>query len=179
MQPTAPFPTSRLPAVFLVVLLLGAAALRLLHFWHYAGHPLVTHPQVDAAFYHLWARDAAQGIELGTRTLWAAPGYPALLTLVYAVCGPSLRAAMLVQHGLGVLVCVLFALLAARLLPSRRAAMAAALIWAVYPLNLYYESLLLPTALIVGLNVLALLALGASGRGRPAKASWRAWPGGC
>jgi 4-amino-4-deoxy-L-arabinose transferase-like glycosyltransferase len=146
-------------------LVLGAAAaIRVVHFVGFADHPLVTHPQIDAAFYDRWARDVLAGIELGTRTLWAAPLYPTFVTALYAVFGPGVKAVAVVQHGLGVLGAALFYRLLSRLVPPR-AALAGAVVFAVYPLNVYAESFLLTTALLVQLNVLAAWALVASVEG--------------
>ena len=136
----------------------AAAAIRVVQFASFAAHPLVTHPQIDAAFYDRWARDVLAGVELGTRTLWAAPLYPTFVTAMYALFGPSIPAVALVQHLLGVVATAFFLDLMGRM-ASARVALVAGLVWAVYPLNAYSESFLLTTALLVQLNIAAAWTL--------------------
>jgi 4-amino-4-deoxy-L-arabinose transferase-like glycosyltransferase len=151
----------RLEARTWALILGAAAAIRVGHFVWFSDHPLVTHPQIDAAFYDRWARDVLAGVDLGTRVLWAAPLYPAFVTVLYAAFGPSVQAVAVAQHLLGVLATGLFTALMLRLVPAR-AALVAGLIWAVYPLNAYSESFLLTTALLVQLNILAAWAVARS-----------------
>src|SRR6187401_1284448 len=75
-----------------------AVVVRAVNFAFLCDHPLITHPQVDGAFYDLWARDAARGADLGPRVLWSAPLYPTFVTTIYRAFGPSVHAVMVVQH---------------------------------------------------------------------------------
>ena len=73
----------------------------------------VAEPTADAADYHRLATGLARGAgyvsEAGVPTAWRPPGYPFFLACVYAVSGPSVRAATFVQAGLGALTVLLLA----------------------------------------------------------------------
>ncbi len=89
---------------------------------------------------------------------WKAPGYPAWVGFWYAVLGHHPLAVRLAQVPLGALTIALTFILARRLF-SRRVAIAAAFLVAIYPLAWQYEELLFPESLATPLTLLALIAL--------------------
>jgi 4-amino-4-deoxy-L-arabinose transferase-like glycosyltransferase len=100
---------------------------------------------------------------------WKAPGYPLWVGAWYALLGHHPDAVRLVQVPLGAITIVLSWLLARRLFGVRAAA-AAAIVIALYPLAFQYEELLYSEALATPLTVaLLLVALtGAPSRRRAA-----------
>ena len=128
-----------------------------------AGETLVQ----DAAFYH---REALR--ILGTI---AAPGpggpsfmnvgLPYALAAIYSIAGPSVRAALLVQAVLGSLTAVLLALAVERMIGSRRVALAAGFLWALYAQAVFYDGLVLTPSLTNDCLAVALLLLALLSRG--------------
>jgi Flp pilus assembly protein TadD/4-amino-4-deoxy-L-arabinose transferase-like glycosyltransferase len=154
----AGFLRSRL-AVLLVVFL-GALAVRLVHLAADSSSPFFNLPGVDAKRYY----DDASGFAKGT---WPAPrafslrppGYAFFLGSVHKVFGPGIGAAKVVQMFLGALSCLLCFLLAERLLHNRRQAIVAAAICALHGLLVFYEGQLLSGGLDLFLTVLLLWLL--------------------
>ncbi len=149
--------------IFLLALLLRLYAV--------AAHP-VPEPTADAADYHRLATDLARGSGYvngaGAPTAWRPPGYPFFLACVYAVFGPDVRAATVVQAVLGALTALLLVWLG-RSLAGRREGLTAGLIAAVYPGFFWPARLLLSENLALFLIVAALcVAVWLAGR-------WRAW----
>ncbi len=136
--------------------LLVAVAARFFQFLELSEHLLITHPQLDAQYYHRLARDGVKGLDLGTRVLWSAPGYPVFLRLVYGVFGIQVKAAVVVQQLIGALMAVLLVRTMAR--ESMFLGILTAF-WSIYPVKLYYECLLLPTSVIVDLNAFCFCLL--------------------
>lgn len=128
-----------------------------------AGETLVQ----DAAFYHREALRIVGAI--------AAPGpggpsfmnvgLPYALAAVYSIAGPSVRAALLVQAVLGSLTAVLLALAVERMIGSRRVALAAGLLWAIYAQSVFYDGLLLTPSLTNDCLAVALLLVALLRRG--------------
>ena len=149
--------------IFLLALLLRLYAVTV--------HPVPV-PTADAADYHRLATDLARGSgyvnEAGVPTAWRPPGYPFFLACVYALFGPSVRAATVVQAVLGALTVLLIAWLA-RSLAGRRGGLIAGLLAAVYPGFFWPARLLLSENLALFLVAAALCAaVWLAGR-------WRAW----
>lgn len=61
--------------------------------WH--ATPYGAHPLLDAASYHQWAQDIANGEWLRARAFYQSPLYPTLLGQFYALFGPNLFLASL------------------------------------------------------------------------------------
>lgn len=97
----------------------------------------------------------------GVVTAFRAPGYPFFLAAIYDVAGASARiaAARLAQTALLALLAPLVTMLALRLGLSRRAASAAGMAMAFYPILLLYPVALASENLFIPLVLLAFLAL--------------------
>lgn len=146
---------------WLAVALFGAALLIRLVYLHQArAHPLHDYvfALVDSLYYHRNALRIAQGELLRDKPFFLAPLYPHLLGALYALFGPSLDAVRGFQALLGAASCVLLQQLGTRLFDAR-VGLLAGLLLAVYPLQLFYTGLLLPTVLVLFLHLLLLWLL--------------------
>ncbi len=143
------------------VLLFGIALLlRLAHVVLSRGDPVFDVPMLDAEYLVAWGRSIASGDLLGSpeRTAYfRTPLYPFFLGAIFRLPGDDLLTARLVQAGLGAVVPVLAAAVAARRF-GRTAAWSAGLLAAsAWPL-LHYGRELLLTSLAVFLVALLLFA---------------------
>ena len=129
-------------------------------------------PAADAADYQRLAEGLAAGrgyvSEDGLPTAWRPPGYPAFLACVYAVAGPSVRAATVVQAALGGLTALLLAALGGAV-AGRREGLLAGLLAALYPGFFWLPRLLLSENLALFLLLAALCAAAALAR------AWHPW----
>jgi hypothetical protein len=145
---------------------LGAAlaaglTLRLFLIWHFPFY------SGDTKFYEELARNwldrGVYGLYVGgalTAVDMRVPGYPAFLAAVYFLIGRSARAVMLAQAFVDLGTCVLAALLAARMAPvSRRAVAGTAALWmaALCPFTADYTAVVLTEALAIFFSALAVL----------------------
>ncbi|MFO8071316.1 MAG: glycosyltransferase family 39 protein [Polyangia bacterium] len=136
-----------------------AAVLRGLHVWSAAGSdPFFYMPAVDPEVYHRWASRIAGGDWIGDEVFFLSPLYPYFLSAIYALFGPDLLAARIVQAVLGSLSCALLYLVARRAFGRPTAALAG-LLAAVYSMSIFYDTVLLVTAIQTPLNLLCVLLL--------------------
>lgn len=135
-----------------------ALALRLAHVATVAGGPLFDVLVIDSAYYHERGAAIAAGEGSGERVFFMAPLYQYVLGAVYAVAGPHPLAAALLQALGGAVTALLTAHLGARLF-DRRAGLAAGLVVAAYPVQIFYDAALLTASVIQLLNLGALLCL--------------------
>ncbi len=141
--------------------LLGLAALsvRLVYLLQADDSPLFYHPIVDARTYVRTALHLAEGQWLGPpQPFWQPPLYPFFLAGAFALFGEGYHLPRLLQAISGTAVCLLILHLGRRAF-SPAAGWIAAGAAAVYGPFLYFEGELLPAALAVFLNALALTAL--------------------
>lgn len=139
-----------------MVLFLLALALRAACLADLQGTLVFSSPLVDAYTYDQAARAVAvSGPEALETPFYQPPLYPLALGGLYAITGGSYLAPRVVQAVLGALTAVLVAALAARA-AGRRAGWIAGLLFAAYGPVLYFESELLPVALILALQTGAL-----------------------
>ena len=99
-------------------------------------------PTIDALYHHLWALKIAKGDILGGGAYFRAPFYPMLLGLIYAIFGPKISIAIIIQHLLGVTAIPLTYVLARKHF-SFFAAVAASFLITIDGLLIYFESQLL------------------------------------
>ena len=153
--------------LLLAALFLLAFLLRL-----YAAAAYAAEPSADAADYQRLAEGLAAGrgyvSEDGLPTAWRPPGYPAFLACVYAVAGPSVHAATVVQAALGGFTVLLLAALGG-VVAGRREGLLAGLLAALYPGFFWLPRLLLSENLALFLLLAALCAAAALAR------AWRPW----
>lgn len=107
-----------------------------------------------------WAREIAQALWLGFNKLpfFQGPLYPYFLGGVYLRFGHSYDAAVLVQHGLGACTALIVMAIASRVF-DRKTGVVAGIGAALCPLYLLYEGEILSDALVLFVNMLAILAL--------------------
>jgi len=143
-------------------LLIFAAALllRLLYLAEARSDPLFDSPKLlgDAVYYDAWARAVARGEWLAPTPYFLAPLYQYVMGLLYAVVGAQLLAVKLLQCALGAASCSLLYGSGRRLFGEGAGALAGAWL-AVYPLHIFYSGLILPTILVVFLNLVLLRVL--------------------
>ncbi len=98
-------------AAYLLVFAL-AALVRVAYLAETADQPYFRMPLVDAGEYHALAKAWAAGERPLPKLAWQPWFYPLALAQLYAVAGPSIWAAKLLQTAVGALVCALAAALA-------------------------------------------------------------------
>lgn len=144
-------------------IIVGAVALTL-HLVYLSGadsDPTFDHPIVDAKTYHRTAMQIASGQTGETEVFPEPPLYPHFLGLVYALAGPRILMAKLVQSLLGVGTCLL-TLSIGRRVGDRRVGLIAGLVTAVSGPLIFFNTQLLATGLVVLGSVLAVRLLIAS-----------------
>lgn len=130
----------------------------------------------DQAFYVRSAQYLAEGqgykepFSESVTARWP-PGYPLVLSALFAAVGPSLLAAQVLNVVLGAASVALLYLLAVRLFDRRVALIAAALL-AFFPAQVYFSSLLMTEALVTA-GLLALVLFLVLQLGRQRALSWR------
>lgn len=119
-------------------------------------------PVADAADYHALATRLVQGQgyvnEMGAPTAWRPPGYPFFLAGIYKIFGLSIRAATLLQAGLGALTVVLLMIFGKMVLGERQA-IAGGVLAALYPGLFWLPRVLLSEGLSLLLVLAALIAV--------------------
>lgn len=137
------------------VLLLGGAA-RLIFLLSYISSPEWEQLLVDSLFHDRWALSIASGNIIGQEAFFRAPFYIYLLGGLYALFGHSLLAARIFGHLVGLLSVYITCRLALRLF-SKKTAVIAGIIHALYPIAIYFESELLVDSLFMTLVELSIL----------------------
>jgi 4-amino-4-deoxy-L-arabinose transferase-like glycosyltransferase len=159
-QGTLPPPRAGRPTRIGLLLFAGALLLRLVYLAEARSDPLFDSPKGlgDAVYYDTWARAVARGEWLGPTPYFLAPLYQYVMGLLYALVGPQLLAVKLLQCVLGAASCALLYGSGRRLF-GEAAGILAGVLLAVYPLHIFYSSLILPTILVVFLNLALLRVL--------------------
>ena len=148
-----------------LALVWGAAfALRLLYIFQSQRSPFYDFPLVDAKTYTQAAAAMALG-HFGDQPFWQPPLYPHFLGALYALFEPSFTLPRLVQAALGATLCLLIFRLGRVFSPA--VGYLAAGLAACYGPFIFFEAELLPPALALVLNLLALWALLWAVEGRP------------
>jgi tetratricopeptide (TPR) repeat protein len=141
-------------AIFALALLI-----RLVYFFqvkaHFPGWDTLT---IDPLYHDLWARQIAGGDILGSGPFFRAPFYAYFLGIIYAVLGPSLTTAKVIQHIIGAVSCVIIFLFSDRYF-GRKTAVAAGLLSAFSWVFVYHEDELLLDSLLVLFAVLLIWSL--------------------
>src|ERR1700722_6426571 len=145
----------------LVAALLCGLALRLYFIWHfpfYSGdtkfYEELARNWLDHGVYGLYVRGTLTAVDM------RVPGYPAFLAAIYFVIGRSARAVMVAQAFVDLATCALAALIAARLAPvSRRAVAGTAALWmaALCPFTADYTAVVLTETLATFFTAAAVL----------------------
>jgi len=143
--------------------LAAGLGLRLSFIWHfpfYSGdtkfYEELARNWLDHGVYGLYVRGALTAVDM------RVPGYPAFLAAIYFVIGRSARVVMVAQALVDLSTCVLAALIAARLAPvSRRAVAGTAALWmaALCPFTADYTAVVMTETLATFVTTAAVLVL--------------------
>lgn len=161
-------PERRKQAVFLALILLVGALLRLAYFFELRQAPDFDLPQFEAQYHDYWARALTTGDwtppagvtdpEIEERPYFRPPGYPYFLAAVYRLFGLGHAAPRLLQMLLGLLnVYLAYAL--TRLVFGRRAALIAAALMATGWTLIFFEGELMAPTLLIALLLASLFLL--------------------
>nr|MBN2277202.1 glycosyltransferase family 39 protein [candidate division Zixibacteria bacterium] len=142
----------------IILILILAGLIRLIFLMEYYNSPEWNQLVVDSLFHHRWAISIAFGNIIGDQVFFRAPFYIYILGLIYAIAGPSLLAARIFGHLVG-LISVFLTYLIGRRLFNRPVGLMAALIHALYPIAIFFESELLVDNLFTLFFELSILIL--------------------
>ncbi|MBN1211644.1 MAG: glycosyltransferase family 39 protein [candidate division Zixibacteria bacterium] len=140
---------------FLYLILLLAVLIRLLYLYQYSHLPDWDQLTIDNHYHHNWARTIADGNIFGDTTYFRAPFYIYCLGLLYALFGASLWVGRFFGLTLGLGSIILTYLLGRRIF-NVKVGLGAALIQALYPVIIFFESELLLDPLFMVFLQLAL-----------------------
>ena len=142
--------------VWAIAIFAAALALRIIYFLQVrSSYPGWDTPTIDPLYHDLWAKQIASGNILGTGPFFRAPFYAYFLGGIYAIFGPSLTAAKIVQHIIGAFSCSLIFLFTDRYF-SRKTGFITGLISIFYWVFIYFEDELLLDSLLVLLAVILI-----------------------
>ncbi|UCE66849.1 MAG: tetratricopeptide repeat protein [Candidatus Zixiibacteriota bacterium] len=145
--------------VWAIAIFATALALRIIYFLQVrSNYPGWDTPTIDPLYHDLWAKQIASGNILGTGPFFRAPLYAYFLGAIYAIFGPSLTAAKIVQHIIGAFSCSLIFLFSDRYF-NRKTAIISGLISAFYWVFIYFEDELLLDSLLILLAVILIWLL--------------------
>lgn len=142
----------------MVVLAVVALAVHLISVAESSRHVPFQIPVIDAASYHNQAVALVDGHAPAARAFWQPPLYPYWLALVYAAFSKSVLAARTVQGVLLALTALMTYAAGRRVAGSTQAFVAALLVCFYGPL-VFFTGMLLPNAMAVALDMVALLCL--------------------
>lgn len=142
--------------IWMLGILLLAVAVRVTYLIQYSHSAYWGQLTVDNWYHHHWAQSLADGHVLGDTTYFRAPLYVYCLGMLYAVFGESYWVGRLFGMAVGLLSIGTTYLLARRLI-GRPGATLAALLHALLPIAIYFESELLLDTLLTLLLQIALL----------------------
>jgi len=145
--------------VWAIAIFAIALALRIIYFLQVrSNYPGWDTPTIDPLYHDLWAKQIASGNILGSGPFFRAPLYAYFLGAIYAIFGPSLTAAKIVQHLIGAFSCSLIFLFTNRYF-NRKTAVVSGLISAFYWVFIYFEDELLLDSLLVLLAIILVWLL--------------------
>lgn len=140
-----------LPAV-----LAFAAGLRVAHLLWFRATPFYATLTLDARYYDRWAQRLAAGEWIGRQAFWVDPLYAYVLGVVYAWGGHDVLLPRLLNLACGLATVWLTARIARRVWGSQAAAVAAAVVVALFVPAIHFEAQVEKTALSVLLLAVAL-----------------------
>ena len=115
-------------------------------------------PTIDPLYHDLWAKQIASGNILGAGAFFRAPFYAYFLGLIYAIFGPSLAAAKVIQHLIGAATCSLIFLFTDKYF-NRKTAILSGLLAALNWVLIYHEDDLLLDWLLVSFSLAIIWSL--------------------
>lgn len=145
------------PRLLLGLVFLIALALRLLYLADVSGQPFFTAPIVDQASYDRWASQiAATGDWLGKEPFYQDPLYPYFLAVIYKIFGRNLVLVYVFQCIFSAAAVFLIFGIGTRSFKDPRVGLMAALFWAFFQFDWFYQAQLDKTGLGTSLVILAL-----------------------
>jgi tetratricopeptide (TPR) repeat protein len=145
--------------IWAIAIFVTALLVRLIYFFQVKSNfPGWDTPTIDPLYHDLWAKQIAGGNILGSGPFFRAPFYAYFLGFLYAVLGPSLTAAKMVQHIIGALGCVILFLFAEKHF-GRKIAVTSGLLSALSWVLIYHEDELLLDSLLVPMGILLVWSL--------------------
>ena len=136
-----------------------ALALRVLYILDVSDQPLFAHLVVDQLSYDEWAVEIAAGAWIGDDVFYQDPFYPYFLAVIYSIFGRSLGLVYLIQSALSAFSCLLVFGIGRRAFGDERVGLLAALFWALYEVDFFYQAQILKTGPGTCLGMLALWLL--------------------
>ena len=160
--PPAPAPSTSplrawLPAVLIFVV---ALAVRLIAYAQMRAWPLLERAELlaDTRYYDMMARQVAGGDLIGNHPYFLSPLYYYALGIAYAIFGPGVATALILQCVMGALTCLLAFAIARKIFDETTGWIAGAF-FALYGFFVFQNLMLLPDTLILFLNLLAAWVL--------------------
>ena len=141
---------------WVLVIAILALALRVVYLLQAREH-LYFNGFSDSLYYHEWAQRIIQG-KPGLQVFYMGPLYPYLLAFFYRIFGPRPEAVLWFQVLLGSASCILIYHLG-RMVFGRKVGLLAALMGALYAVEIFYESALLMAVTLYTLNLLLLTSI--------------------
>lgn len=136
-----------------------ALALRFFHLHEIKiNDPFYTLPSVDPSVYHKWAVSIVEGDIWGNDVFFLSPLYPYFLSLIYKVFGIGHTIAKVIQVLISALNCYLIYTIGKRTF-NAQVGLFASFIWSIYSISIFYDGILLVTAIQTPLNLLTVLLL--------------------
>lgn len=140
-------------------------AVRILYLVTLTENPLFDHPRLDGLFHEQWALSIAGGNILGDQPFFRAPFYAYFLGSIFSIFGHDYLVPRIVQMvlgsiGIGLLYCL------GRRIAGSKAAFVGALLFALYPVEIYFEGEFLLES-IIGVQVIGLCLAACAFRERP------------
>jgi 4-amino-4-deoxy-L-arabinose transferase-like glycosyltransferase len=139
-----------------LVIVILALIMRMLYLFQAREH-LFFNYFADSLFYHGWALGIVEG-QPGPTIFFQGPLYPYLLAVFYWFFGPRPEVVLWFQVLMGSASCGLIYLLG-RLAFGRSVGLLAALMGALYGVEIFHEGALLMTTVLYALNLLLLISI--------------------
>lgn len=138
---------SKYSSYILILIMIVGIIFRVLFFLQFTKTPFSRHPLLDAQYYHDVAQEVAQGHIIQNRAFFMSPFYPFALGLWYALLGPRLWIAPVLQMILGIITCFFLYRIGTRLFSPATGLLAAAFYSLYKPALFYEQTILMETSL--------------------------------
>jgi len=134
--------TKKVETYIPIILLIGLA-IRVFHLYFLSKSPYWDGYFLDELYHHLWAKKIAAGQILPSGVFFRAPLYPYILSAIYSIFGTNGWTPRIFQSLWGLLSIVPFYWVAKRTITKRWLILLAVFLWAINPIEIYFESRLL------------------------------------
>ncbi|KPL19390.1 MAG: hypothetical protein AMJ92_03660 [candidate division Zixibacteria bacterium SM23_81] len=141
---------------WILIIVALALVLRVVYLLQVRGH-LFFNNYGDSLIYHWWAQSIIQGSP-GPPVFYMSPLYPYLLAIFYGIFGPHPEVVLWFQVLLGASSCGLIYLLG-QMTFGRSVGLLAALMGALYAVEIFYEGMLLMATVLYAINLLLLVSI--------------------